>query len=73
MVAEICFKLNTGAEIPAVGFGTWQSPPGVVKDAVSYALSIGYKHIDAGTIHHTPAIIILTLSSILLCQRGRSR
>ncbi|KAE8445407.1 H/ACA snoRNP pseudouridylase subunit [Mollisiaceae sp. DMI_Dod_QoI] len=46
-MADTRFKLNTGAEIPALGLGTWQSDTGLVKKAVSYALSIGYKHIDA--------------------------
>jgi len=45
-MAETRFKLNTGAEIPALGFGTWQSPPGEVKKAVAFALSVGYKHVD---------------------------
>ncbi|KAL1879676.1 hypothetical protein VTK73DRAFT_6851 [Phialemonium thermophilum] len=40
------FKLNTGAAIPAIGLGTWQSAPNEVKDAVQAALAIGYRHID---------------------------
>jgi diketogulonate reductase-like aldo/keto reductase len=61
-MAETMFPLNTGREIPALGFGeyllakgltvltysgTWQSKPGEVERAVEYALSVGYRHIDA--------------------------
>ncbi|KAG0647035.1 D-galacturonic acid reductase [Hyphodiscus hymeniophilus] len=45
-MAPSSFKLNTGASIPALGLGTWQSGPGEVKNAVSYALRTGYKLID---------------------------
>lgn len=53
-MADTRFKLNTGAEIPALGLGTWQSEPGEVAKAVSYALSVGYKHIDCGKFFSSP-------------------
>jgi hypothetical protein len=52
------FKLNTGASIPAVGLGTWQSKPTELEDglpfslqanfqAVTYAIdTVGYRLID---------------------------
>lgn len=40
------FTLNTGAKIPAIGLGTWQSQPNEVKKAVEAALRHGYRHID---------------------------
>jgi len=45
-MAAKTFPLNTGQQIPALGLGTWQSEPGKVQAAVSYALKSGYKLID---------------------------
>lgn len=34
------FELNTGAKIPSVGLGTWQSDPGLVGNAVAAAIKV---------------------------------
>ncbi|KAF7344516.1 Aldo-keto reductase [Mycena sanguinolenta] len=46
MVASTSVKLNTGADMPTVGLGTWKSAPGAVEHAVEFALKNGYKHVD---------------------------
>jgi diketogulonate reductase-like aldo/keto reductase len=38
--------LNNGIEIPALGFGVFQTPPDETRDAVGSALGAGYRHID---------------------------
>lgn len=45
------FKLNTGAEIPAIALGTWESPNDVVATAVYEAIKAGYRHIDTAAIY----------------------
>ena len=39
-------ELNNGVEMPALGFGVFQTPPDVTVAAVGTALAIGYRHID---------------------------
>jgi hypothetical protein len=41
------FVLNTGAKIPSVGLGTWQSDPGVVGQAVYAAVKVRLSHRNA--------------------------
>jgi diketogulonate reductase-like aldo/keto reductase len=43
------FKLNTGADIPSIGFGTWKILP--AKKAVKEALAAGYRLIDTARIY----------------------
>ncbi|UKZ76108.1 mitochondrial glycerol dehydrogenase Gld1 [Trichoderma virens FT-333] len=43
--------LNTGHKFPTLGYGTWQSSPGVVGQGVYEALKIGYRHLDLAKIY----------------------
>jgi diketogulonate reductase-like aldo/keto reductase len=38
--------LNNGVELPAIGFGVFQTPPDETATAVEVALRAGYRHID---------------------------
>lgn len=48
-------KLNTGEDIPAIGFGTWQIEPWKTADAVSNALKVGYRLIDTAKLYGNEA------------------
>jgi diketogulonate reductase-like aldo/keto reductase len=39
-------KLNNGVELPAIGFGVFQTPPDETIAAVETALATGYRHVD---------------------------
>ena len=46
MTETINLTLNNGVEMPALGFGVFQTPPDVTADAVHTALETGYRLID---------------------------
>jgi 2,5-diketo-D-gluconate reductase A len=47
--------LSTGAEIPVVGFGTWQITGRQAYESVRSALDAGYRHIDTATMYGNEA------------------
>lgn len=51
------FSLNTGAKIPAVGFGTWKAAPGDAARAVQAAFAAGYRHFDCAPLYGNEAEI----------------
>jgi len=55
-IADTSLPLLTGARIPQVGLGVWQSPRGeATRGAVREALRIGYRHVDTAAIYGNEA------------------
>jgi diketogulonate reductase-like aldo/keto reductase len=55
-VTSATLKMNTGAQIPQVGLGVWQSAAGATtRNAVTEALKFGYRHIDTARIYGNEA------------------
>ena len=49
-------RLNNGVEIPYLGLGVYQSPPGRITQRIArYALKIGYRHIDTAMVYGNEA------------------
>jgi len=40
------FALNTGTNIPSIGFGTWKIPADHAKETIKKALELGFRHFD---------------------------
>lgn len=49
------FKLNSGYEIPRLGFGVYQTPPEATQTACLEAFKVGYRHIDSAAAYRNEA------------------
>jgi diketogulonate reductase-like aldo/keto reductase len=55
-LADTTLQLNSGARIPQVGLGVWQTPSGAAtRQAVAAALDAGYRHVDTARIYGNEA------------------
>ncbi|KAH0580855.1 hypothetical protein H2248_012015 [Termitomyces sp. 'cryptogamus'] len=63
MPASKSVTLNTGAEMPTVGLGTWKSKPGAVEHAVEYALRNGYKSVDTAAAYQNESEVGLGIKN----------
>lgn len=55
-VSRAKLSLNTGATIPQIGLGVWQTPRGEgTRQAVTAALELGYRHVDTARIYGNEA------------------
>lgn len=50
-------KLNTGAQMPIIGLGTWQADSGEVYQAVRWAIKLGYTAVDCASVYGNEAEI----------------
>ena len=62
-------SLRDGNSMPLLGLGTWAAQPGgETRDAVSFALETGYRHIDTATMYSNEQDV-----GEAVCQSGISR
>jgi diketogulonate reductase-like aldo/keto reductase len=55
-LANTTLKLSSGALIPQVGLGVWQTPSGATtREAVTAALDLGYRHVDTARVYGNEA------------------
>jgi diketogulonate reductase-like aldo/keto reductase len=41
------YRMNSGHEIPVLGYGVYQTPADVASEVVQHALKVGYRHVDS--------------------------
>jgi 2,5-diketo-D-gluconate reductase B len=49
--ADMEYETRGGADVPVIGFGTWQMDSETARESVSHALSAGYRHVDTAQLY----------------------
>ncbi|CAK7206631.1 hypothetical protein SEUCBS139899_009431 [Sporothrix eucalyptigena] len=55
LTIKSAFKLNSGYELPLLGFGLWQTPQADAERVVTQAFADGYRHIDSAAAYGNEA------------------
>lgn len=51
-ITQLTFPVNSTTQLPAVGFGTYLIDPKDAAEAVSQAISTGYRHVDTAAVYN---------------------
>lgn len=43
-------RMNSGYEIPLLGYGVYQTPADVCEEVTDHAIKSGYRHVDSATV-----------------------
>ncbi|KAI9750633.1 MAG: 40S ribosomal protein S19 [Chaenotheca gracillima] len=46
------YRMNSGYEIPVLGYGVYQTPPDITEEVTLHALKSGYRHVDSAVFYH---------------------
>ncbi|KAI9847723.1 MAG: hypothetical protein M1837_001971 [Sclerophora amabilis] len=49
------YRMNSGFEIPVLGFGVYQTPADITEDVTSHAFKAGYRHVDSAVAYRNEA------------------
>ncbi|XP_034242344.1 aldo-keto reductase family 1 member A1-like isoform X2 [Thrips palmi] len=70
MACPLTATLGTGAEMPLLGFGTWQALGGELEAALETALQSGYRHIDTAAFYGNEGDIGKVLEAWIAAGKG---
>ncbi|AIN99623.1 aldo-keto reductase-like protein [Leishmania panamensis] len=72
-VSAIAYRIamRDGYTIPQLGFGTYRMPASEATDAVAFALSCGYRHVDCAKAYGNEAAVGAALAQALRDRRTR--
>jgi diketogulonate reductase-like aldo/keto reductase len=54
------YRMNSGYEIPVLGYGVYQTPADVASEVVQHALKVGYRHVDSAVAYRNEVRVICT-------------